>query len=106
MRKADVKVLYFILIMVNKLTCVSIYWHNFTSLLIQIDPFFPFGTGTVQVCDLAVFHKRTFAILKIMPINKYILLYSATIADFPTVAIPELTGCTNFPHPGTAENIG
>ena len=79
---------------------------NCFMLLIQIDPFFPFGTGSVQVCDFAVFHERTFAIFKIMSVNENVLLFSATIADFPTVAIPELTGCTNFPHLGTAENIG
>jgi hypothetical protein len=87
------------------LTGVHIYCHDLTFLLIQIDPFFPFGTGAVQVCDLAVFHERTFAIFEIVSINEYVLLFSATIADFTTVAIPELTGCTNFFHVGTAVNV-
>jgi hypothetical protein len=105
MRETNVKILYFILIIINVLTGVHIYCHDLTFLLIQIDPLFPFGAGSVQARDLAVFHKRTLAIFEIMSINEYVLLFSATIADFPTVAIPELTGCTNFLHFGTAENI-
>ena len=85
---------------------LAIYWHNNISWwkLIQIDPFFPFGTGRVQVCDLAVFYERTFAIFEIMPINENVLLFSAVVRNFPAVAIPELTGGTNFLHFGAAEN--
>jgi hypothetical protein len=41
-----------------------------------------------------------------MSINENVLLFSAVVSYFPAVAIPELTGCTNFFHVGTAENIG
>jgi hypothetical protein len=41
-----------------------------------------------------------------MSVNENVLLFSAVVSYFPAVAIPELTGGTNFPHSGTAENIG
>jgi hypothetical protein len=106
MWKANVKVLYFILIKVNKLACVSIYWHNFTSLLIQIDPLFPLRTGTVQLSNSACASNRTFAISEITTVNEYVLLFSAVVSYFPAVTIPELASCTNFLHFRTAENIG
>ena len=48
----------------------------------------------------------TSAIPVITAVYDNILLCSAVIADFPAVAIPELTGCTNFFHVGTAVNVG
>ena len=47
---------------------------------------------------------RTAASTVIRRVNGDFTLISAVVTDFPTVAIPELAGCANFLHFGSAEN--
>ena len=75
-------------------------------MLIQINPFFPFGAGTVQLGNFAGTGNGTFAISEITTVNEYVLLFSSVVSYFPAVTIPELASCTNFLHLGAAENIG
>ena len=48
----------------------------------------------------------TSAIPVITAVNDNILLSSAVIADFPAVAIPKLTGSTDFSHIVSTVNDG